>query len=65
MASEMKLLTLEEWARLRYATPPAKRTLWRWAREGQIFPIPRRHGKEYRVQEDAKHVNELTLGTRL
>lgn len=56
MAQKQKLLTLESWAALRYPDdPPSIHMLRRWAREGRIQPQPVRHGRKYRVLEDAEY----------
>jgi predicted site-specific integrase-resolvase len=50
-----KLLTLETWAALRYPDhTPSIRVLRAWVKAGKIQPQPIRHGKYYRVREDAK-----------
>ena len=51
-----KLLTLETWASMRYPdSTPTIRTLRRWVKEGRIQPQPIRHGKLYRVRDDAQY----------
>ncbi|HEY3982470.1 excisionase [Cedecea sp.] len=58
----MKLLTLEEWSKRIYSdTPPTLPTLQRWARNGNIYPPPEKHGKQYRVREDAIYINPRTF----
>jgi len=52
----MALLTLEEWARQTYETPPTMNTLRRWAREGLIQPPPEKHGRSYFVCPTARYV---------
>ncbi|UCZ75373.1 excisionase [Dickeya zeae] len=53
-----KLLTLEEWREKKYSDkPPTIQTLQRWARAGKIYPAPEKHGREYRVTEDAIYIN--------
>lgn len=49
-----KLLTLEEWAKRRYASPPSAKTLRRWVRDGKIYPEPHKEGRSYVVTEDAR-----------
>ncbi|GLY59320.1 excisionase [Pectobacterium carotovorum subsp. carotovorum] len=52
-----KLLTLEQWAKKNYEEPiPSQQTLWRWARNGNIYPAPEKHGREYRVHEAAHYI---------
>ncbi|WP_459703207.1 excisionase [Stutzerimonas marianensis] len=52
----MALLTLEEWARQTYETPPTLNTLRRWAREGLIQPPPEKHGRSYYVYPAARYI---------
>lgn len=54
-----KLITLNEWRYLRYSKDslPTIQTLQRWARAGKIYPTPEKHGREYRVSEDAVFIN--------
>jgi hypothetical protein len=51
-----KKITLQAWAQARYDPVPAAKTLRRWARDCWIFPVPKKHGREYRVDEDARFV---------
>ncbi|MFA3779251.1 excisionase [Yersinia sp. 1652 StPb PI] len=52
-----KLLTLEEWAEETYhSKQPTPQTLQRWARGGNIYPAPEKHGREYRVQPCAIYI---------
>ena len=52
-----KLLTLEEWAEETYRSKqPTPQTLQRWARGGNIYPAPEKHGREYRVQPGAIYI---------
>ncbi|EKS6733273.1 excisionase [Enterobacter ludwigii] len=50
------LLTLKEWASDVYQDPPPIGTLQRWARNGNIYPPPEKHGREYKVQHDAFYI---------
>ncbi|WP_099062460.1 excisionase [Serratia sp. BW106] len=53
-----KLLTLEQWSHKIYTSDfPTKQTLQRWARGGNIYPAPEKHGRVYRVREDAIYIN--------
>ncbi|MCG8155165.1 excisionase [Brenneria goodwinii] len=53
-----KLITLNEWCERHYSgNPPTIQTLQRWARAGKIYPAPEKHGREYRVREDAVFIN--------
>lgn len=56
----MALLTLEEWAKQTYETPPTLNTLRRWAREGFIYPPPEKHGRSYFVSPSARYVEPRT-----
>ncbi|MGG7670041.1 excisionase [Yersinia sp. J1] len=52
-----KLLTLEEWAAETYRSKcPTTQTLQRWARGGNIYPAPEKHGREYRVKPGAIYI---------
>ncbi|MGN7975430.1 MULTISPECIES: excisionase [Serratia] len=54
----MKLLTLEEWANRTYSDSlPSIKTLRRWARNGNFYPAPEKHGRTYRIREDAIYIN--------
>lgn len=50
----MKYVSLEEWARQRFGSPPCSATLRRWARGEKIVPRPTRPGREWMVREDAR-----------
>jgi predicted site-specific integrase-resolvase len=53
-----RLTTLEDWAAKRYGEhAPSIHTLRRWVREAKIMPAPKKHGRTYFVQEDAKYLN--------
>lgn len=53
-----KLITLNEWCDRNYSgNQPTIQTLQRWARAGKIYPAPEKHGREYRVSEDAVFIN--------
>ena len=52
-----RLMTLEEWARAHYTTPPSVKTLRRWCREARIYPAPRKHGRAYFVHPDAHYID--------
>jgi hypothetical protein len=51
-----KKITLQTWAGQRYETVPHRNTLQRWARDGWIFPLPEKHGREYVVEPHARFV---------
>lgn len=58
-----KLLTLEEWSDKNYEShKPSIQTLWRWARNGCIYPAPEKHGRQYRVQPTAIYINPKDVG---
>ncbi len=64
----MKLLTLEEWSEKTYESKrPTLQTLQRWARNGNLYPAPQKHGKEYRVREDAIYIkpNSMSMSTKI
>lgn len=48
-----KYVTLEQWARTHYDPPPHPNTLRKWAKDGYIQPAPQKHGRVFRVREDA------------
>ncbi|MGV4007183.1 excisionase [Citrobacter freundii] len=50
---KVKLVSLERWAELRYEVPPPIGTLRKWARNGNIYPVPEKEGTQYRVRPDA------------
>jgi hypothetical protein len=50
-----KLVTLETWAANIYGEDaPNMDTLRRWAREGKIFPAPKKQGRAYFLPEHAQ-----------
>lgn len=52
-----KLTTLEDWAKAKYGDHvPTRDTLRRWAREGKIFPAPKKHGRTYFLPAHAQYV---------
>ena len=52
-----KLIPLAMWAARRYDPAPSERTLRRWRADGKIFPRPQKHGKGYRVPENAQYID--------
>ena len=53
------MITLADWARANYGQkPPHVNTLRRWCRDGKIFPIPRKHGRSYFLEETARYVGD-------
>lgn len=63
-----KYLTLESWADMHYESPkPTLQTLQRWARKGNIYPAPEKHGSQYRVQPGAIYINptDKSLGKKI
>ncbi|MGP6373541.1 excisionase [Citrobacter koseri] len=59
----MKLVTLTTWAAKIYPdNPPARVTLRRWARNGNIYPPPELHGREYRVNPEAFYIKPNKAG---
>jgi hypothetical protein len=57
-----QMLTLSEWDKRVFNPPHSQRTLQKWAREGKIYPKPKRIGREYRVQEGAVFVSSEHTG---
>jgi hypothetical protein len=54
-----KLVTLQAWALAQYGEDaPFIGTLRRWAREGKIYPFPKKHGRSYFVEPDAQYVDD-------
>jgi hypothetical protein len=53
----MKLIPLSMWAERKFERPPSSRTLRRWAENGNIFPPPKKYGRPYMVQENARYVD--------
>lgn len=52
-----RLTTLESWAAKRYGeAAPSIHTLRRWARDAKIFPLPKKHGRTYFVEETAEYI---------
>ena len=59
MMSSENLLPLEAWARKVYGDfAPSIGTLRRWVRDGRIHPQPEKHGRSYRLEQEAKYINE-------
>lgn len=57
-----ELLPLDAWAALIYGEHrPCNVTLRRWARDGKIHPIPKKHGRSYFVHRDAQYVAACRL----
>lgn len=62
----MALVTLTTWAMNQYPdNPPAIVTLRRWARNGNIYPPPQLHGREYRVDPEAFYFKPNKAGQTL
>jgi hypothetical protein len=63
-----KKITLHDWAQARFEKPPANKTLQRWARDCWIFPIPKKIGRAYYVDPDARFIgadhNEIANGSQ-
>lgn len=64
-----QLIPLDTWARQTYGEhAPSIYTLRRWARDGKIYPMPKKHGRTYFVQGNAAYVddyNEPSLVSRI
>lgn len=62
----MAQVTLTTWATACYADkPPTVGTLRRWARNGNIYPPPELHGREYRVEPDAFYIKPNKCSMKL
>lgn len=57
-------LTLAEWAKKRFASPPAERTLRLWVKAQRIIPAPIKIGRTYYVEQGARHVAEIAASPR-
>lgn len=53
----MKRITLPTWASRKFEEPPCRRTLERWARNGNIHPAPVKVGRSWLVLPDANYVD--------
>ncbi|MDR5726732.1 MAG: excisionase [Terriglobia bacterium] len=54
-----RLTTLETWAKRVYGdSAPSIHTLRRWARDAKIFPVPKKHGRTYFVEETAEYISD-------
>ncbi len=62
-----KKITLIEWAKSKYSVPPVERTLWKWARNGNLYPPPEKHGRQYFIEPDAIYIkpNDVRLGEKI
>lgn len=58
MMKAPKRISLQMWARRRYSRErrPSDKTLWRWVKDGKIFPLPEKEGRSYAVLETAIYV---------
>ncbi|ELY3748319.1 excisionase [Cronobacter turicensis] len=51
----LQMMTLEEWAALKYrSNPPSLNTLRRYAKQSMFTPPARKEGRYWRVREDAE-----------
>ena len=54
-----RFLTLKAWADQQYGEhSPSIGTLRRWCKDARIFPIPKKHGRSYFVEEGAQYVDD-------
>lgn len=63
-----KKITLMAWAAAHYDPPPGRETLRRWARDCRIFPFPKKVGRTYYVDPDARYIdpkNPVSLVERI
>lgn len=52
-------ITLRRWAYQQYGVEaPHIKTLRRWAREGKLFPAPRKDGRTYYIDQNAQYVGD-------
>ena len=59
------LISLKSWAE-RMSPAPHPNTLRNWVREGKIIPVPKKLGRAYYVNSEAKHIAELSgLSSRI
>lgn len=49
----MKRLTLDEWNNNFFARPRSRRSLYRYIKEGKIFPAPIKVGRDYEIESTA------------
>ena len=49
-------ITLLAWSAKHYDPPKPIGTVRRWQRLGLIFPPPEKHGRDYRVEPDARYI---------
>lgn len=49
-------IPLRDWAAKRYSPVPSDFTLRRWARDGEIIPVPEKVGKFYYCDEHAERL---------
>jgi len=49
-------IPLREWAAKRYSPVPSDFTLRRWARDGEIMPLPEKVGKFFYVEDTAERL---------
>jgi hypothetical protein len=54
--SEAKRIPLTEWAQ-QVAPAPSARTLRRWVREGRIYPRPKKFGRSYFADPNARYID--------
>lgn len=51
-------IRLEEWLKRTYGEQkPSLLTARRWARSGNIYPAPEKHGRAYYVRPDARYID--------
>lgn len=62
-----QLIPITEWASgpNGWKYPPARATLYKYAATGQIHPIPKKQGKKWVVDADAKFVGILAAAPAL
>ncbi|EKY1998583.1 excisionase [Cronobacter sakazakii] len=56
----LQMMTLEEWAALKYrSNPPSLNTLRRYAKQSMFTPPARKEGRYWRVREDAEITGDI------
>jgi hypothetical protein len=54
-AQQHKLVTLQQWAAIKFKKPPSRETLRRW--KPNIYPRPRKIGGRDMVPENAEYID--------
>ena len=54
----MKRISLSDWNNLYFAKPKSKRSLYRYIRDGRLYPAPEKVGRDYEIEPWAILINE-------